>query len=70
MSAAEIAAMDREALRTLAAGTPMARAGADGLLRNAALALAGDPEARPTLLRLAEDPHPLVSEAARWALER
>jgi epoxyqueuosine reductase len=68
MSAAQIAALDREELRTLAAGTPMARAGADGLLRNAALALAGQPEARPTLLRLAEDAHPLVSEAALWAL--
>lgn len=69
MSAAQIAAKNREELTALAAGTPMARAGADGLLRNAALALAGDPEARPTLLRLAEDPHPLVSEAARWGLE-
>jgi epoxyqueuosine reductase len=69
MSAAQIADKTREELAALAAGTPMARAGADGLLRNAALALAGEPEARPTLLRLAEDAHPLVSEAARWALE-
>ena len=68
MSAAQIAGLGLEELQALAAGTPMARAGADGLLRNAALALAGQPEARPTLMRLCEDAHPLVSEAARWAL--
>jgi len=68
MSASQIAALSREELTRLAAGTPMARAGCDGLLRNAALVLAGKPEARRTLLRLARDTHPLVNEAARWAL--
>jgi epoxyqueuosine reductase QueG len=50
----------------------MARAGYDGLRRNAALALSSDgrPGARAALKQLAGDANPMVSEAARWALAR
>jgi epoxyqueuosine reductase len=52
-------------------GSPMKRAGAEGLRRNAALALAGaaDRRAREALEAAAEgDPSPAVREAAAWAL--
>ena len=70
MSAAEIATLGRDEFARLAAGTPMARAGYDGLRRNAALALAcdGRPSARAALKQLASDANPVVSEAAQWAL--
>jgi epoxyqueuosine reductase QueG len=50
----------------------MARAGYDGLRRNAALALGTDqrPGARAALKQLAGDANSMVSEAARWALGR
>jgi len=69
MSAAEIATLGRDEFARLAAGTPMARAGYDGLRRNAALALAcdGRPGAHAALEHLAGDTSPIVSEAARWA---
>ena len=72
MSATEIAALSRDELARLAAGTPMARAGYDGLRRNAALALGPDrrSEARAALEQLSRDASPLVSEAARWALRQ
>jgi len=70
MSVIEIASLGRDELMRLAAGTPVARAGYEGLRRNLAFALAGDrrPEAREALEPLARDASPLVSEAARWAL--
>ena len=70
MSAVEIARLDRDGFARMAAGTPMARAGYEGFLRNAALALAGQPEARSTLDPLTRDASPMVSEAANWALGR
>ena len=71
MSAVEIASLGRDEFVCLAAGTPMARAGFDGLRRNAALTLSSDgrPGARAALKRLAGDASPAVSEAAQWALE-
>jgi len=70
MSAAEIAVLGRDEFAGLAAGTPMARAGYDGLRRNAALALASDgrPSARAALEQLSRDVSPIVSEAAQWAI--
>jgi epoxyqueuosine reductase len=72
MSATEIATLGRDEFVRLAAGTPMARAGYDGLRRNAALALGTDqrPGARAALKQLAGDANSMVSEAARWALGR
>ena len=60
-----------EDFRVLFRGSPMKRARAEGLRRNAALALAGrsDPRARKALGAAAEgDPSPVVREAAAWAL--
>jgi epoxyqueuosine reductase len=60
-----------EDFRSLFRGSPMKRARAEGLRRNAALALAGtaDERARGALESAAEgDPSPVVREAAAWAL--
>jgi epoxyqueuosine reductase len=67
----EIAALSREAYERLSAGSALARAKYDGLRRNAILALgpARAREARALLERLAQDPSPIVRDAARWALE-
>ncbi len=53
-------------------GSPLARAGARGLARNAALVLGNLPseEGRGALLRALEDPLPTVREAAAWSLAR
>ena len=65
-----MAALTREEYDRLAPGMALARAGYDGLRRNAVLALgpAQVDRARPLLERLAEDPSPLVRDAARWVL--
>lgn len=73
----------RESIRALAAmskaefdawvpGTALARAGFDGLRRNAAYALGAvrDVGARGLLENLRSDPSPRVAEAAAWALSR
>ncbi len=51
-------------------GTPLVRAGYDGIRRNAAYALGAlrMSTAAPTLERLAQDANPLGAEAASWAL--
>ncbi len=69
---AALAAMTREEYRQWVPGTPLARAGYDGLRRNAAYTLGAlkDASARPVLERLAGDPSGPVREAARWALGR
>ena len=53
-------------------GSPLRRAGRDGLARNAALALGVAPsdEGRAALARALADGSPLVREAAYWALAR
>jgi epoxyqueuosine reductase len=53
-------------------GSPLKRAGRDGLARNAALALAARPSdaGRDALLTALADPAALVREAAFWALAR
>jgi epoxyqueuosine reductase len=68
----ELAALTRETYEALVPGTPLARAGYDGLRRNAAYALGaiGDIGAQKLLARLVEDPSDAVADAARWALER
>ena len=66
----QVAALTESEYQRLAAGTALARAGYDGLRRNAifALSAAHARQSRPLLERLGADPSPLVSEAARWAL--
>lgn len=52
--------------------TALGRSKRQGLLRNAALVLGnrGDPAAIPVLSRAADDPDPVIRDAARWALDR
>jgi epoxyqueuosine reductase len=66
----ELAALEPEQFRELAQGTPLVRAGYDGLRRNSAYALGAmrDGGAKSLLERLANDPSETVAEAARWAL--
>jgi epoxyqueuosine reductase len=54
------------------AGSPLQRAGRDGLLRNVALVLGNHPidAGRPALERALDDPSPRVREAAFWSLQR
>lgn len=68
----EIAAMTKAQYDELVPGTPLARAGYDGLRRNAAYALgaAKDAQAADVLQRLTSDVSATVAEAARWALEQ
>jgi epoxyqueuosine reductase len=68
----QLAALTREEYAALIPGTPLARAGYDGLRRNAAYALGAvrDVGAEDLLARLVEDPSDAVADAARWALER
>jgi epoxyqueuosine reductase len=66
----ELAALAPEQFKELTQGTPLVRAGYDGLRRNSAYALGAmrDAGSRSLLERLAQDPSPKVAEAARWAL--
>ncbi len=68
----QLAAMTREEYERWAPGTPLARAGYEGLKRNAAYALGAmrDGAARPILEALQSHPSPQVAEAAQWALGR
>ncbi len=66
----ELIDLDDDAFRSLYRGTAFYRPGRSGMLRNLAVGLGnyGEPEVRPTLLRLANDHSPLVREHAQWAL--
>ena len=68
----ELFGMTDEEFRRRFKGTALWRARRRGLLRNAALILGnrGDAAALPALERARDDPEPVVSEAARWAVER
>lgn len=67
-----LAAMTPEEYQQWVPGTALARAGYDGLRRNAAYALGAvrDGGAREILERLLTDGAEVVRDAARWALER
>jgi epoxyqueuosine reductase len=72
MTPAELAGLGDAEWKTLAAGMAVARAQYDGLRRNALLSIGAqrDRGCRDLVMRLCEDPSPVVAEAARWALER
>jgi epoxyqueuosine reductase len=72
LDARALAALSLAEYEALVPGTPLARAGFDGLRRNAAYALgaARDAGALGVLLSLRKDASPRVSEAASWALGR
>jgi epoxyqueuosine reductase len=67
-----LAAMSKAEFDAWVPGSPLARAGFDGLRRNAAYALgaAQDAGSRSVLERLVEDSNERVREAATWALGR
>jgi epoxyqueuosine reductase len=67
-----LAAMREEDFRQTFRGSPVKRAKHGGLRRNVAVAMgnSGDTRFIPELERLVFDPDPVVSEHARWALER
>jgi epoxyqueuosine reductase len=69
-----VVSMDEDAFSETFRGSPIKRTKRRGLVRNAALALGnlgGDASSRSRLQRLAaEDPDPVVNEAADWALRQ
>lgn len=67
-----LAAMTKAEFDAWIPGSALARAGYDGLRRNAAYALGAvrDTGARDVLERLGGDPNEFVADAARWALAR
>jgi len=72
-SLADLVAMGPDAWRAVGEGTPLHRATAEGLARNAAIVLGNrkDPSARDALVRAAEShPSAVVRDAARWAIAR
>src|SRR5262249_18993030 len=68
----ELLGLTQQEFRHRFHGTALMRTKRSGLLRNAAIILGnrGDPAALPALRRAAEDPDPVVREAARWAIAR
>jgi epoxyqueuosine reductase len=72
LTARALAALSRPEWDAVAPGSPLARAGYDGVRRNAAYALgaARDADARTLLEHLSADASQKVAEAARWALTR
>ena len=69
---AELAALDDTGFRRKFSGSPIKRIGRDRFVRNVmnAIGNSADPSLLPGAQRLAEDPNPVVAEAARWAAER
>jgi len=68
----ELAALDDAAFRALFSGSPVKRVGRDRFVRNVLVAIgnSADPALRTTAQAHAEEPNPVVAEAARWAAER
>jgi epoxyqueuosine reductase len=69
---ADLARLDDAAFRALFAGSPIKRSGRGRFVRNVLIAIgnSGDPVLRPIAQDLAQDPDPVVAEAARWAAMR
>jgi epoxyqueuosine reductase len=67
-----LAEMQPEEFRKVFRGSPVRRAKLSGLRRNAVIAMgnSGDKKFLPTLEKLAEDPDVVVSEHAKWALDK
>ncbi|MWV26495.1 tRNA epoxyqueuosine(34) reductase QueG [Aurantiacibacter rhizosphaerae] len=68
----ELLALDDAAFRAKFSGSPIKRVGRDRFVRNCLIAAgnSGDAALVPQVKALAEDPDPVVAEAARWALTR
>jgi len=69
---AELAALDDAGFRARFAGGPVKRIGRDRFVRNVLMAIgnSGDPALLPSAQRLQGDAHPVVAEAADWAVAR
>ena len=69
---ADLARLDEAAFRKLFAASPVKRTGRNRFVRNVLVAIgnSGDASLRPCAQELANDPDPVVAEAARWAAER
>ena len=67
-----LAEMDLETYRSTFRGSPLKRAKFAGLKRNVAIAMgnSGNKEFIPQLEAMISDPDPVISEHARWALEK
>lgn len=72
LSALQLAGMTQAQFDEWIPGSPLARAGFDGLRRNAAYVLGATKNAagRAVLTKLLDDPSERVRDAARWALAR
>lgn len=68
----ELLALDDVAFKSRFAGTPVLRTKRRGLLRNVCVALGNtaDKSALPALRKAVEDPEPLITEHARWAIQQ
>jgi epoxyqueuosine reductase len=68
---AELVALDDAGFRARFVGSAVKRIGRNRFVRNVLIAIgnSGDPALRPAAAALCADPDPVVSEAARWALE-
>ena len=68
----KLASLTEEEFRAVFCDSPIQRAKYTGFLRNVAIAMGNSGHAtfRRPLEKLAQFPNELVSEAARWALER
>ncbi|MCT2557760.1 tRNA epoxyqueuosine(34) reductase QueG [Tsuneonella sp. YG55] len=69
-SLAGLLQLDDAAFRSLFSGSPIKRIGRDRFVRNCLVAAgnSGDLSLVPQVRALADDPHPVVAEAAAWAL--
>ncbi|WP_135467797.1 tRNA epoxyqueuosine(34) reductase QueG [Crenalkalicoccus roseus] len=69
---AALAALDDAGFRALFSGSPVKRIGRGRFVRNVLVAIGNSADAslRPAAQALAEDPDPVVAEAARWAAAR
>lgn len=68
----ELLSLNEAGFKKRFAGTPMLRTKRRGLLRNVCVALGnvGDEDAIPALEKAANDPEPLITEHAQWAMNR
>src|SRR5580700_9501268 len=67
-----LAEMQPEEFRQVFRGSPVRRAKLSGLRRNAVIAMgnSGNKKFAPTLMKLSDDPDPVLAESARWSLEQ
>ena len=71
-SIADLLDLDDAGFRAVFAGSPIKRIGRDRMVRNALIAAgnSGDAGLLPWVMALADDPSPIVAEAANWAATR